>query len=197
METKRAKRGGARPGAGRPRGTSMYGEETRPVRIPLGLLADVTAMLDRYRQGRGLDPGPAGIMPVRALGSSLLLPLYESRISAGFPSPADDSIEAGLDLNAYLVKNPAATFLVRVEGDSMLGAGIHHGDVIVVDRSLEARDGKIVVAVLNGELTVKRLRYREGRPVLFSENPKYPPIPVGDDADFLVWGVVTSVLHKV
>jgi len=175
----------------------MYGEETRPVRVPCGLLAEVTAILDRYRRRRGSTQGPGGIMPVTTPSISLPIPLYESRISAGFPSPADDSLEAALDLNAYLVKNPAATFLVRVEGDSMTGAGIHHGDIIVVDRSLEARDGKVVVAVLNGELTVKRLGYRNSRPVLFPENPEYPPIPVGDDADFLVWGVVTSVLHKV
>src|SRR4030042_6039051 len=85
------------------------------------------------------------------------LPLYISRIKAGFPSPADDYIEKELDLNEYLIKHPAATFFVRVEGNSMIDAGIHSGDILIVDKSLEAKNNKIVIAVVNGELTVKRI----------------------------------------
>lgn len=125
------------------------------------------------------------------------LPLYSCPVSAGFPSPAEDYLEGKLDLNKKLIKNPAATFFVRVSGDSMLGAGIHAGDILIVDRSLEARDGRVVIAVVNGELLVKRLRRERGRLYLVSENPEYPPLLVTDLMDFEVWGVVTNVVHAL
>jgi DNA polymerase V len=124
-------------------------------------------------------------------------PLYLERISAGFPSPADDYIETALDLNTYLVRNPAATFMVRVSGDSMTGAGINDGDILVVDRSGEPAHGKIVVAVLDGELTVKRLLLKEGQAVLAPENPRYRPITVGAEQDLHVWGVVSGVVRRL
>lgn len=124
------------------------------------------------------------------------VPLYLSRVSAGFPSPADDYVESALDLNEYLISNPAATFMVRVSGDSMTGAGIQDGDVLVVDRSQDARPGKIVVAVLDGELTVKRLRKRNGKYVLVPENPAYSPIEVEMEQELFVWGVVTGVVRR-
>lgn len=126
----------------------------------------------------------------------LPLPLYTSRIAAGFPSPADDHLEAPLDLNAHLVKHPAATFVVRVDGDSMTGAGIYNGDLLVVDRSLEAKSGSIVVAVVNGELTVKRLWMRNRRIRLVPENPAYKPIEIGDFSELVVWGVVAHVIRS-
>lgn len=127
----------------------------------------------------------------------LKLPLYGERISAGFPSPADDYIESALDLNSMLVKNKAATFLVRVSGESMIGAGIHDGDVLIVDRSEEAVHGKIVIAVLDGELTVKRLHLKDGVCMLVPENPSFQPIRIGSEQDLHVWGVVTGVTRKL
>lgn len=124
-------------------------------------------------------------------------PLYLERISAGFPSPADDYIETALDLNTYLVRNPAATFMVRVSGDSMTGAGIHDGDILVVDRSEEPVPGKIVVAVLDGELTVKRLVRKDGQILLAPDNPRYRPIVVAAEQDLHVWGVVSGVVRRL
>jgi DNA polymerase V len=131
------------------------------------------------------------------VASRLPLPLYAARVVAGFPSPADDYIEGKLDLNQHLVKRPAATFFVRVEGDSMIGAGIHSGDILVVDRSLKPCHGKIVIAVLNGELTVKRLEQRKGVLRLLPENNSYPIVEITDAMDFTIWGVVTSVIHSL
>ncbi len=127
----------------------------------------------------------------------MALPEVVSRISAGFPSPADDYIDKKLDLNEYLVRHPAATFFVRVIGDSMVNAGINSGDLIVVDRSLEPSHNRIVLAVVNGEFTVKRFALRKGKVFLVPENDNYPEIPVTEDTQFEVWGVVTSVIHEV
>lgn len=129
--------------------------------------------------------------------TEISLPLYMTSIEAGFPSPADDYIEGKLDLNEHLIKHPAATFFVRVSGESMINAGIFPGDILIVDRSLEAVDKKIVIAVLDGELTVKRLRIRSGRPSLEPENDRYAPIEIKPDMAFEIWGVVTNVIHKV
>jgi DNA polymerase V len=126
----------------------------------------------------------------------LPLPLFITAVQAGFPSPAEDYLDKTLDLNELLISHPAATFFVRVAGDSMQGAGIFSGDTLVVDRSLEATDSKIVVAIVNGEFTVKRLRLKEGRISLVPENPNFPTIEVKEGSDFQVWGVVTYVIHK-
>jgi DNA polymerase V len=124
-------------------------------------------------------------------------PLYGHKVSAGFPSPADDYVEDHLDLNQLLVRNKPATFFLRVKGDSMTGAGIHNGDIIVVDRSVEPVDRSVVVAVVDGELTVKRLRLCHGKAELHAENPKYPPIRFKDGQELTIWGVVTSSVHTV
>lgn len=124
------------------------------------------------------------------------LPLFLSSVKAGFPSPADDFMEKKLDLNEHLIRHPAATFFVRVDGDSMQGAGIQRGDILIVDRSLEVQDGRIVIAVINGEFTVKRIRMKEGELLLEPENPRYASIRIGPDSDFQVWGVVTYVIHQ-
>lgn len=123
------------------------------------------------------------------------LPYMQARISAGFPSPAADCLEDMLDLNAYLVARPAATFIVRITGDSMTGAGIHDGDLAIVDRSLSPLDDDIVVAALDGEMTLKRLRRGRDAVFLVPANPKYPPIRVDPENDLVIWGVVTSVIH--
>ncbi|MBW7865064.1 MAG: translesion error-prone DNA polymerase V autoproteolytic subunit [Candidatus Hydrogenedentes bacterium] len=128
-------------------------------------------------------------------GPGISCPLSAVPVEAGFPSPADDYTERSLDLNELMVKRPEATFFVRVKGDSMAGADIRSGDILVVDRSLDARDGHVVVAVLDGEFTVKRLRCRGGRVLLEPENNAYRPIEVGPDQDFQVWGVVTYAIH--
>ena len=116
-------------------------------------------------------------------------PIYMSSVAAGFPSPAEDYVEGTLDLNKYLIKHPAATFFVRVSGESMIKAGIFPDDILIVDRSLEATDKKIVIAVLDGELTVKRLRYRGNQIFLEPENDSYQSIRVTEEAGFEIWGV--------
>lgn len=125
------------------------------------------------------------------------LPLFLERVSAGFPSPADDYMEDRLDLNRYLVKHPAATFFVRASGDSMIGAGIHSGDILVVDRSLEPGNNSVVIAVINGELTVKRITKSRGKLFLLPDNESYRPIEIRDGMEFEVWGVVTTVIHAL
>jgi DNA polymerase V len=128
--------------------------------------------------------------------TALELPLYLATAPAGFPSPAEDYIDKKIDLNEHLVRHPAATFFVRVDGDSMRDAGVASGDILVVDRALEPKDGSIVVAALDGELTVKRLRRRDGKLFLVPENPDYQPVEVAPEASFMVWGVVTYIIHK-
>ena len=124
-------------------------------------------------------------------------PLFMVPVTAGFPSPADDYIEGKLDLNRHLIKHPAATFFVRVAGDSMIDAGIHPGDILIVDRSLEPADKKVVIAVIEGELTVKRISRLKGKILLMPENENYKPQQVSKNSDFEVWGVVTNVIHKL
>ena len=124
-------------------------------------------------------------------------PLFLSRVRSGFPSPADDYIEKKLDLNEHLIDHPSATFFVKVKGDSMINAGIFSGDMLIVDRSKEATNNKIVVAVVNSEFTVKRLRKHSGKITLMPENPNYQPIEITDTTDFEVWGVVVHVIHSV
>jgi len=125
------------------------------------------------------------------------LPYYETRISAGFPSPADDYAEKKIDLNEKLVKHPEATFFVKVDGDSMIDCGICSGDILLVDRAVEARDGKIIVAVLNGEFTVKRLKTKNQKYYLVPENQRYRIIEITEEDDFEIWGVVTSVIREM
>ena len=125
------------------------------------------------------------------------LPLYLSRIKAGFPSPADDYLDKKLDLNEFLIKHPASTFCVKVKGDSMIGAGINSGDILIVDRSLEPKDKRIVVAVVNGDFTVKRISKKGNKLSLLAENDKYSPIEIKDGMDFEIWGVVVHVIHSV
>jgi len=192
------KHGGTRIGAGRKKGSSVYGEATKAVRIPESLLATVNELLDHKKKllaTKNIDH-PAIYFP--DLDSPVpSIPFYSASVAAGFPSPADDYVEKRLDLNELLIKKPSSTFFVRAEGESMLGAGIHPGDVLVVDRSVHAGVGKIVVCALDGELTVKRLRSKEGKLVLAPENPDYSDIPIREEVEMVIWGVVTSVIHNV
>lgn len=124
-------------------------------------------------------------------------PLFLCGVSAGFPSPADDYLDRRLDLHEHLVPHPDSTFFLRASGSSMLGAGIHDGDLLVVDRSLQGTSGRVVIAVVDGELTVKRLVMREGKTLLVPENPDFTAQDVTGREDVWVWGVVTSVVHKL
>ena len=126
-----------------------------------------------------------------------LIPCVLSRISAGFPSPADDYIENNLSLSNLLIKNHLSTFLMKVSGDSMTDVGVNHNDILVVDRSLDAKNRDIVIAVFEGNLTVKRLLVKaNGSGVLKSENPMYKNIIIPEVTDLEIWGVVTSVIHQ-
>ena len=127
----------------------------------------------------------------------LKLPLLLTGVQAGFPSPADDFIDKRLDLNEHLISHPAATFFVRAVGDSMLGAGIHDGDLVIVDRAVEAQAGKVVMAAIGGELTLKRLERKGDRLLLAPANPDYPSFDVTAREDFEIWGVATHVIHKL
>ena len=125
----------------------------------------------------------------------LELPLFSSPVSAGFPSPAEDYSDKKLDLNEYLIQHPAATFFVRVEGDSMIEAGIFPGDLLIVDRYPIPKSGQVVLAVVDGEFTVKRYERRGKKVRLIPANPKYMPIEFVDGQELIIWGVVTRVLH--
>lgn len=129
-------------------------------------------------------------------GSMVNIPLCGSSVQAGFPSPAEDYLEDSLDLNEYLVSNKDSTFFVRVSGDSMINAGIRAGDILIVDKSISAESGSIIIAVLGGEFTVKRLLFRAGKVMLKAENDNFQDIMLSGDNELVVWGVVTSVIHK-
>lgn len=169
-------KGGKRQGAGRPLGSGKYGESTKAIRIPLSEVENVMDFIER---------------------KSYRLPFFEHAVAAGFPSPAEDSESQTMDLNEYLIKHPTSTFFVKVAGSSMINAGIHHNDVLVVDRSLEPLNGKIIVAAVNGELTVKRLSRERNRVRLLPENEAFTPIDIDSETQLHIWGVVTSVIHSV
>ena len=135
---------------------------------------------------------------VRLVRRTILeMPLLLCRMPAGFPSPADDFLEKRLDLNEYLIKNPPATFLVRVSGQSMKDVGIFDGDMLVVDKSLQPVSGSVVVAIVHGEFTVKTLKMQGMRTYLLPANGQYRPIEVTPEMDCVVWGVVASVIRKL
>jgi len=169
-------KGGARKGAGRPKGQGKYGESTKAIRVPESKVKYISEIVSK------------GLYEI---------PLYTERVAAGFPSPADDYLEDKIDLNQYLVKHPAATFLVRASGESMINAGIFPNDILVVDRSLKAEEGKVVIAVVDNELTVKRYRKKGKNIVLEPENEAYDPIIISEESEAFVWGVVTNVIHNL
>ncbi|MDB4533877.1 translesion error-prone DNA polymerase V autoproteolytic subunit [Vicingaceae bacterium] len=129
--------------------------------------------------------------------ANLSLQLVENGISAGFPSPADDFLDASIDLNKALIKNKDATFYGRVKGDSMINGGLSDGDLLIIDKSLEPKNGKIAVCFIDGEFTVKRIKLEKDLIWLMPENKKYRPIKVTSDNDFVIWGIVTNVIKAV
>lgn len=190
--------GGARSGSGRKKGDSNYGEATKAIRIPESLVATVTQLLDYKKKQKSIADTDLSDVYLPDFEADIpSIPFYGASVAAGFPSPADDFVEKRLDLNELLINKPASTFFVRAQGESMIGASIHPGDVLVVDRSVHPAVGKIVVCALDGELTVKRLRSKEGKLVLAPENPEFPDIPLEGEVEMVIWGVVTSVIHNV
>lgn len=169
-------RGGRRPGAGRPKGTGKFGEETIPVRVPRSM----AHMVEGW---------------VRTAGGKI--PLYGATVRAGGPTAADDFVEDRVNLHDYVVRSPDTTFMVRVAGDSMRDAGLNEGDLLVVDRSLPAMDGKMVVASVDGELTVKTLKRGKGGVELHPANPNFKVIHVGAEQAFEILGVVTTCVHEI
>jgi DNA polymerase V len=169
-------RGGKRKGAGRPPGKGPWKEATKPLRIPLSLLSAVTRFIET---------------------SGYRLPVYATRVPAGTPEDADDHVEKTTDLNSLLLNNSRDTFLLRVAGDSMTDVGIYENDMLTVDHKLEARNGQIVVALVDGRSTVKTFRRDREGITLVPENKRYAPIRILPENDFQILGVVTSVIRKL
>ena len=191
--------GGKRPNAGR---KPIYGVPTKQVRIPESHVPIVLDYLSALRRQQKVIAQPtkgmlANIMHLQMNTQAWAIPLMSHTVPAGFPSPADDYIEDRIDLNTHLITHREATFILRVSGWSMINAGIHDGDEIIVDRALNATHGNIVVAVINNELTVKRLHKTDSDIRLIPENPEFKEILIGAEEELLIWGVVTRVLHKV
>jgi DNA polymerase V len=186
--------GGKRIGAGRPKGTGKYGEVTKTVRLPESKIVDIQTWLQEQKRA-GLSESIEAIYGCD-VSTKLELPLYLCAAAAGFPSPADDHLDSKLDLNALVVHSPASTYFLRASGNSMNGASINDGDLMVVDRSLEAVHDDIVIAVVNGEITVKRLHWIDEEVLLIPENSNYKTIAINENTEFHIWGVVTDVLHS-
>jgi DNA polymerase V len=186
--------GGTRLGAGRKPGSGPFGEPTQPIRVPQSQVDTVVAFLDACRQETLAEfPQPISTEP-----TAISLTAFSSRVAAGFPSPAQDYIDDAIDLNAELIikGHEAATFVLRVKGHSMMNAGIFDSDRIVVDRALDPRQGDVVVAVLNNDLTIKRLGKVDGKIALVPENPHFKPIIVDEGDHLEIWGVVTNCLRS-
>jgi len=185
--------GGKREGAGRKR---RFDEPVTRIRVPKFCVPMINQMLEQLIENPGNNAFKDILYPVNE-PLSLKRPIFSSSVPAGFPSPADDYIEGQLDLNEYFVPHPSATFYVRVTGESMTGAGILPDDILIVDRSLDAVHDSIVIAVVNNELTVKRLYKRNGRIELRPENPAYPVIQLDQEMELTIWGVVSGVTRKL
>ena len=138
------------------------------------------------------------ILDIYVLEESALadIPIFTDSVQAGFPSPAEDYMDLDLNLQDHLIQNPSATFCVRAVGESMRDAGIQSGDIMLVDRSLTPKNRSIVLAVIDGEFTIKRVNLSEKELYLMPENENFPPIKITQEMDFQVWGVVTYIIHK-
>ena len=190
--------GGARTGAGRPKGSGKYKEPTKAIRVPEGSITYIRDFLDHYPEVTEVSATAVnkGSSVTRNNVHKLALPLFSSRVAAGQPTQAEDHIEETLDLNDYMVQRPDSTFMLRVEGESMKDAGILPDDILVVDRSLKASHNKIVIAALDGELTVKRLFHRGGLIKLMPENAEFSDIEIEQESDLLIWGVVIGSFRR-
>ncbi len=187
--------GGNRQGAGR---KAAYGEPTKTVRVPQSLVPVVVGYLDAMKvAAAGVTDDGAGMRPIATLRAATAVPTLGRRVRAGKPTSGDDYQEDAVDLGKHLVRDPSNTFVMKVAGWSMRDAGIADGDELVVDRGVVADDGRIVVADIDGELTVKRLKRTSTGWLLQAANPDFADIPVGDHSELNIWGVVTRVLHAV
>ena len=198
MSKKTSNHGGARIGAGRPAGSGKYKEPTKAIRVPEGSIRYIKDFLESYP-----NVSQVGVAKTTIHNSidtnnvaRLEIPLFSSTVAAGYPSPAEDHIEDTVDLNEYMVQRPDSTFMLRVEGESMKNAGIMPNDILVVDRSLKAQHKKIVIAAIDGELTVKRLYHNNGTIKLVAENPTYPDIELESETDLVIWGVVIGSFRR-
>jgi DNA polymerase V len=184
--------GGSRPGAGRKPGSNAYGEPTEPMRVPLSQKEAVVSFLAAYRdRTMATDPRPISLVP-----SQIRLGTFASRVPAGFPSPAADYLDDTIDLNTEMIipGHEACTFVLKIDGLSMYPI-LFDQDRIVVDRSLDAIDGDICVAILNSELTVKHLGKVEGKLALLPANPHFKPIVLREGDTMEIWGIVTHVIR--
>lgn len=197
--------GGTRVGAGRKKGSSPLGETTKVIRVPESKAQSIKDWLreealitskqkDIDHLNARLETSADIFMPMD--NTTVKVPIYLHKVVAGFPSPAEDYIESTLDLNEKLIQDKNATFILKVQGDSMKNVGIFEGDLLIVDRSIRPTHGKIVIAALNGELTVKRLSLTSKGTFLVPENDAYPVIKVSEESEFMIWGVVTSTIHQ-
>ena len=190
--------GGARTGAGRPKGSGKYREPTKAIRVPEGSITYIKEFLENYPNVTTIASATSHKVD-STLDDNIVrleIPLFSSTVAAGYPSQAEDHVEETLDLNEYMVQRPDSTFMLRVEGESMKNAGIMPDDILVVDRSLKAAHKKIVIAAIDGELTVKRLYHRGGLVKLLPENPAYPEIEIESEADLVIWGVVIGSFRR-
>lgn len=191
------KHGGARSGAGR---KPKFGEPTALLRVPVSAQPIVINFLNELAHKRQIEPQwPSHLMPIKLpdTPSTFKVPLFGHTVRAGFPSPADDYVADTLDLNDHLMPRKEASYLIRAKGDSMLGAGIHDGDILVVDKSITAADGCVVIALLDGQFTVKTLEKKRGKIRLMPANPEFQPIELKDEQELQIWGVVTNVIHSL
>lgn len=186
--------GGTRQGAGR---KAAYGEPTKTVRVPQSLVPVVVGYLDELKRSGHALGETTGPRPIAALRAATTVAALGRRVRAGKPTSGDDYQEDAVDLGKHLVRDPSSTFVMKVAGLSMRDAGIADGDELVVDCGLAAEDGRIVVADIDGELTVKRLKCNATGWLLQAANPDFADIPVGNKNELNIWGVVTHVLHAV
>jgi DNA polymerase V len=191
MNNNKNAHGGLRAGAGRKLNSGIYGEATKVIRVPESKVVDIQRYIIQPQSGNVAD-----IIKTNPSLSYQPLDLFEHKVPAGFPSPADDHIEKKLDLNDYLIKQKEATFFVRIKGDSMIDAGIHDNDIVIVDKSQKASNGDIVLASIDGDFTVKLLSSYKSKYRLLAANEKYKPIEINESMQFEVWGVVTGAVRK-
>ncbi|MDP1679605.1 MAG: translesion error-prone DNA polymerase V autoproteolytic subunit [Candidatus Nitrotoga sp.] len=189
-------RGGVRSGAGRKVGSSPYGENTKLMRIPESVVSAVKDVLAACRAQRLGACFNHDILYPAVDSQPIRLPVFGHKVAAGFPSPADDYMEGRLSLDEHLIANRDATFFVRAKGNSMVGAGIFDGDLLVVDKSITPSSGNIVIAIIDGDLTVKRLILRDNKTILKPENLRFKEIELQDGQELQVWGVVTATVKK-
>lgn len=197
-ENSKSNRGGKRSGAGR-KPWSDFKEPTVPIRVPVSqepVIRDFVEAFKKKKQSE--DISNVSLIKEPTLEPSIVeLPLFSTKVAAGFPSPADDHIEKRLDLNDYLINQADATFFVTIKGDSMIDAGIFEDDVAVVNRGMLASLGDTVLAAIDGEFTIKKLSQSEdGKPVLLPANPVFSPIEIKEGMSFEIWGVVTGTVRK-